>query len=242
MKKALSFILLFIPVLTFAMSFPYGSVMNFNPAYMVYNKNWSISYEMYFGKNESDLLIFQPFKDGFAGKIGLYTFGATSGVAYSVATKAGNLNIGSDFLISNYGTDLSVTLGLGMVEQISQNFDLSVRMPQVLTYTYQKGISVYPNFEAGVNFLNAYWNAGAFLSIGQMVSGGVLANLSIFNFQILARLSGGYVPQIPSLSQNSFDLNVESSIGSISFAYLYRNAWGTYNPEQLNGFRVSAKW
>lgn len=242
MKKAFSFLLLFIPLFSFAMSFPYGSVMNFNPAYMVYNKNWSVSYEMYFGGSQMNLMIFQPFKDGFAGKLGLYTDGATSGIAYSIATKAGNINMGTDFLISNHGTNLCINLGFGMVESISKNLDLSVRMPEILTYIYLNGISVSPNLEVSLNFPYNYWSAGAFLSIGQFVSGGITGNLSILDFQILARLSGGYIPQTPSLTQNTFDFNLESKIGSMSFAYLYRYVWGTYVQGQINGFRVSAQW
>lgn len=136
-----------IPVLTFAsVSFPYGSVMNFNPAYMVYNTQWSVSYETYFGTpQQMDLAIFQPFENGFAGKLGFYTSGATSGIAYSIATKSGNLNVGSDFLISTYGTNLSVDFGAGMINRISNHLDLSVRLPDVLTYTYGRSINVYPN-------------------------------------------------------------------------------------------------
>jgi hypothetical protein len=101
----LAIFVLIIPALTFAsVSFPYGSVMNFNPSYMVYNTQWSVSYETYFGEpQQMDFVIFQPFKNGFAGKLGFYTSGSTSGIAYSVAAKSGNLNVGSDFLISDYG-------------------------------------------------------------------------------------------------------------------------------------------
>ncbi|MGC8707110.1 MAG: hypothetical protein ACP5R1_00070 [Athalassotoga sp.] len=232
-----------IPVLTFAaVSFPYGSVMNFNPSYMIYNTQWSVSYETYFGEpQQMDFVIFQPFKNGFAGKLGFYTSGATSGIAYSVATKSGNLNFGSDFLISDYGTNVSLNFGAGMVEKILQNLDLSVRLPNVLTYTYGKSINVYPNFEVGLNLPYEYWSLGAFLSVNQFVSGGFWGSLSAFNIQALARIYGGYIPSTPSITQNVFDFNLQGSIGSMSFAYLYKYVWGT-TKSQENGFRISAEW
>ncbi len=247
MKRYLfTIIFLVVPILTFAsspLSFPYGSVMNFNPSYMVYNTKWSASYETYFNESKMDFAIFQPFENGFAGKLGFYTDGATSGIAYSVATRSGNTNLGSDFLISTYGTNLSVNLGAGIVQRISQNLDLSVRMPDILTYTYNKGINTsnFSNFEIGVNFPYDYWSAGAFLSISQFVSGGIWGSLSAFNIQALARIQGGYIPSTPSVTQNIFDFNLQGSIGSMSFAYLYEYVWGN-TKNQENGFRISVQW
>ncbi len=244
-RYLLTIFFLVIPILTFAsspVSFPYGSIMNFNPSYMVYNTQWSVSYETYFDETQQmDFAIFQPFENGFAGKLGFYTSGATSGIAYSVATKAGNLNLGSDFLISTYGTNVSVNFGAGMVQRISQNLDLSVRLPNVLTYTYDKSINISPNFEVGLNFPYDYWSAGTFLSVSQFVSGGIWGSFSAFNIQALARIQGGYIPSVPSVTQNIFDFNLQGSIGSISFAYLYEYAWGT-TKNQENGFRISAQW
>ncbi len=242
-RYLLTLFFLVIPVLTFAaLSFPYGSIMNFNPAYMVYNTRWSVSYETYFGvPQQMDFAIFQPFKNGFAGKLGFYTSEATNGIAYSIATKSGDLNIGSDFLISTYGTNISVSFGAGMIEKILQNLDLSVRLPDVLTYTYDKGINVYPNFEVDLNLPYDYWSAGAFLSVNQFVSGGIWGSLSAFNVQALARIQGGYIPSTPSITQNVFDFNLQSSIGSMSFAYLYEYTWGITTGQE-NGFRISAQW
>lgn len=243
MRKIIIIIFLIaVPIFVFASVFPYGSVMNFNPAYMVYNTKWSVSYETYFNESQMDFMIFQPFEDNFAGKLGFYTDGATSGIAYSIAAGSGKMNFGSDFLISTYGTNLSVNFGAGMVEKIFQNLDLSVRLPDVITYTYGKSINVYPNLEIGLNLPYNYWSAGTFLSVNQFVSGGIWASISAFNLQVLARVSGGYIPDTPSVTQNTFDLNLQGSVGSVDFTYLYRNVWGSAGKSETNGFRISADW
>lgn len=243
MKKFIIMIfLIIVPIFIFASTFPYGSVMNFNPAYMVYNTKWSVSYETYFKTSQMDFVIFQPFENNFAGKLGFYTDEATSGIAYSIATGSGNLNFGYDFLISTYGTDLSINFGAGMIEKIFQNLDLSVRLPDMLMYTYGKGINVYPNFEIGLNFPYDSWSAGTFFSVNQFVSGGIWASASAFNLQILARVSGGYIPNTPSITQNTFDLNLQGSVGSVDFMYLYKNVWGSAGKSETNGLRISADW
>jgi hypothetical protein len=241
MKKLSIFVVLsFIPVMIFG--FPYGSIMNFNPAYMVYNTQWDASYESYFGTDDMSLMVFQPFTNGFAGKLGIYTEQATSGIVYSLATQSGQLAMGMDFLLSNSGTTVALNVGAGIIQKLSENLDVTVRLPQMVSYIYNGGISVSPDLELGVDLPYQNWSAGTFLNIGQIMKGGIWGSVSLFNLQLLARMDGWYNTSILSSSENTFTFVSQYSIGSINFAYLYQKIWGNIEKSQTNGIRISMKW
>ncbi len=241
MKKILTIsILALIPISIFA--FPYGSVMNFNPAYMVYNTQWSVSYESYFNQPNMNLLIFQPFKNGFAGKLGFYTQQSTSGVVYGIATQFNKIAIGTDFLVSAYGTQLSIAIDAGAIQNISKNLDVTVRLPQIATYVYGHGISVSPDFEIGVDLPYENWSAGGTLEIGQTIKGSMWGSLAFFGVQALARIDSWYNTSILSSSENTFTFIGQYTLGSMNLAYIYQNIWGNISKSQTNGVRISLEW
>ncbi len=236
------FAVLLITMVAFA--FPEGSVLNFNPAYMVYNTKWSAAYEIYFGNKDMAFTVFQPFKNGFAGELGLYSEEATSGLVYSVATKSGNTSFGIDNTLSLSGTKVSVNVGIGVIQTFSQNYNIGIRLPKAIDYVYQEGVNVFPNFEVDLGTVFPNWTLEGFVGVDSaVVNGGVWGNFSFYGAQVYGRYRIGYDPNYPTMLDQKFDAVLQYSFGSMSFGYIYEYHFIDSDiQETFNGFRFSLDW
>ncbi|GEM_PF-1516629 len=230
----------------FAMSFPKESVMNFNPAYMVLNQKWSVSYETYFNNNKGmDFAVFQPFQDGFAGEIGLYSDEKTSGLIYSVASILGKTSVGAKFDLSSAGTSLKLNAGFGAIQRVWENLNLEFRAPNVITYVYGNGFKVKPNFELALSLPFKNWNASAFAGVEYpWVKSGLWGGISFFGAQIFGQYTYVYNSELPpDINGQIIDLTAQYSVGAMKFAYIYENEKYSYaysNTE--NGLRFTVEW
>ncbi len=224
-------------------NFPAGSVVNFNPAYMVNNSKWSFSYETYFNDG-MDFVVFQPFENGFAGKLGVYADKEGNGLLYSVASKRGNLALGGDFTLSNVGTHVGVEIGLGMLEKITANFYLDLRIPQAVSYVYNLGVKVHPNVRGALAWETKNWNIAAFGGIDYpWVKGGAWGSLSLLGFQLFGYLETGYNSSLSDVTKEEFDVVLQYTLSSVKTAYIYDYISSTSNNNQSKyGIRISVDW
>ncbi len=238
--------LLILPaIFAFAIDFPPESVMNFNPAYMVTNSKWLISYETYFG-DAMDLVVFQPFQNGFAGEVGLYANGKTNGVIYSVASSIGKVALGTKFDLSFVGTSLHVNTGFGVVQEVWKNADLELRVPNTVTYIYDKGFSVNTNFQLALSLVFKNWNAAAFAGVTYpWVKTGFWGGISFLGAQLFGRYTYEYDSELSSaVNEQIFDLTVQYSVGAMKFAYMFENDKHS-SPSlstKTNGLRFTVEW
>lgn len=246
LKKYLVFVvLILISSFMFAEGFPRGSALNFNPAYMVTNQKWSISYESYFEGKEMNLVAFQPFKDGFAGKIGVYADSKSKGIVYSIASVLGKTSAGLDFDLCSNGTSVSITTGLGTIQKVWENLSVEFRIPKALTYIYDRGMEVHPNFDMTLSALFNNFNVAGFAGVEYpWVKGGTWGSFSFFGMQVYGYYETGYdVKMSSSVSEQKLDAIIQYSVGNMKFAYIYEN----YTDSSLsnvnrNGLRVSIEW
>lgn len=232
--------------LDFAVNFPSESVMNFNPAYMVVNQKWSISYETYFGNKGMDFAVFQPFQDGFAGEIGLYVNEKTSGMTYSIASILGKTSVGASFDLSIEGTSLKLSAGFGAIQRIWENLNLELRVPSVITYVYNNGFTVEPNFEVALSLPFKNWNTAAFVGVKYpWVKTGLWGGISFWGAQIFGQYTYEYNSVMSSATNGQiFDLVAQYSIGAMKFAYIYENRKysDSHLNKEINGLRFTVEW
>lgn len=244
MKSLWISLLAVVSISVIAFAFPEGSVLNFNPAYMVYNTKWSSSYEIYFDKPDMGLVVFQPFKNGFAGKLGFYSEEATSGLVYSIAARSGNVSFGMDSSLSLSGTAISVNVGLGAIQEFFHNFNFGIRLPNVLSYVYQKGVNVFPNFELDLGAVFQNWTLGGFVGVdSKIVNGGMSGSLSLYGAQVSGVYRMGYDPRYPTMLDQKFDMVLQYSFGALDLGYIYE--YHFIDPaiqKTTNGLRFSLEW
>ncbi len=221
-----------------------GSALNFNPAYMVINQKWSISYESYFEGNEMNFVVFQPFKDGFAGKIGVYENNETNGIAYSVASILGKTSVGMDFDLCHDGTSVSITAGMGTIQKIWENVSVEFRIPKALTYVYEKGMEVHPNFNITLSALFDNFNFAGFAGVKYpWVKGGAWGSLSLFGIQLYGYYETGYDVGFSAVNEQKLDALIQYSIGNMKLAYIYENYTNSLKSSvNRNGLRISIEW
>ncbi len=242
-KFVILFLVLSLGTLSMA-DFPVGSVVNFNPAYMTSNTKWSFSYEDYLSKG-MDFVIFQPFENGFAGKLGFYSDEDGNGFLYSVATKKGNLSMGGDFELSSVGTRVGIEMGLGMVKKIEGNLYLDLRIPRAVSYVYGVGVKAYPNLRTALTWEDKSWGVGAFGSVNYpWISMGGWANLSFFGLQGFGYFETGYNSMLSGVvTEERFDFILQYSISSVKFAYIYDYISRTSEKTcTKQGIRISLDW
>ncbi len=249
MRKAyFVFVVLMIGLMlfAFAVNFPSESVMNFNPAYMVSNQKWSISYETYFGNKGMDFAVFQPFQNGFAGEFGLYANEKTSGMIYSIASSLGKTFVGASFDLSIEGTSIKVNAGFGAVQRIWENLNLEFRVPSVVTYIYNSGFAVEPNFKVALSLLSKNWNAAAFVGVKYpWVKTGLWGGISFWGAQLFGQYTYEYNSEMSSaINGQIFDLTAQYSVGAMKFAYIYesRKYSDTHLNEECTGLRFTVEW
>ena len=233
-------------VYAIAVDFPVGSAMNFNPAYMVSNAKWSFSYETYFEGQKMNFVAFQPFENGFSGKLGVYADGEGKGMVYSIASKRENLAVGSDFLLSNEASSIALSVGIGMTQNILKNLVFDLRVPQALTYTYEKGIEVHPNAKMALNFEGRNWNAALFGGVNYpWVNGGAWGSVSIFGIQAYGYLETGYDSSESGSEESKINFILQYTLSNIKLAYIHGRHTFTI-PENKNetndGVRVLVEW
>jgi hypothetical protein len=229
-----------------AADFPVGSAMNFNPAYMASNAKWSFSYETYFEGQKMNFVAFQPFENGFAGKLGVYADGKGNGIVYSIASKRGSLAVGSDFLLSNEASSIALSVGIGMTQNVLENLVFDLRVPQALTYIYERGIEVHPNAKMALNFEEKNWNAALFGGVDYpWVNGGAWGSVSIFGIQAYGYLETGYDSSKSGVEELKLNFILQYTLSNVKLAYIYGSHTFT-TPENKNetnnGIRVSVEW
>ncbi len=226
--------------------FPMGSVMNFNPAYMVSNTKWALSYESYFEGQKMNIMVFQPFENGFAGKIGFYTDSKGNGIAYSIASKRGNLALGSDLTLSNSASSLSFDVGFGMIQNVLKNLIFDLRVPHAFTYVYKEGIQVHPNAKMALNFVKRNWNAALFAGIDYpWVSGGAWGSFSAFGAQAYLYFESGYDSSISTVEEQKLDFILQYTLSNVKLAYIYDSYSNTLMGKKSlksHGIRISVEW
>ncbi len=246
LKKCLVFVLLILTFsFMFAEDFPRGSALNFNPAYMVINQKWSVSYESYFEGKEMNFVVFQPFKDGFAGKIGVYADNKTNGIVYSVASVLGKTSAGVDFNLCSNGTSVSIIAGLGTIQKVWENLSVEFRIPKALTYVYNRGMEVHPNFDITLSALFNNFNFAGFAGVEYpWVKGGAWGSFSSFGMQVYGYYETGYDVELSSaVNEQKLDAIIQYSVGNMKFAYIYENYTDSFlSNVNRNGLRVSIEW
>lgn len=246
MKKYLVFVILFLASsFMLAEGFPMGSVLNFNPAYMVTNQKWSISYESYFEGKEMNFVVFQPFKDGFSGKIGVYADDRSNGIVYSIASVLGKTSAGLDFDLCSNGTSVSITAGLGTIQKVLGNLNVEFRIPKALTYVYNMGMEVNPNLNITLSALFNNFNVAGFAGVEYpWVKGGAWGSFSFSGMQLYGYYETGYDVEMSSaVSEQKLDAIIQYTIGNMKFAYIYENYTDSFLPNvNRNGLRVSIEW
>ena len=246
MKTKLFVVILSVLVVSFglAVNFPLGSVMNFNPAYMVNGTKWSFSYETYFEGQKMDFVVFQPFENGFAGKLGVYSDGNSNGLAYSIASKVNTLALGGDFLLSTDGTSVSLDVGFGMTQQILKNLIFDLRVPQTFLYTYNQGIEVHPNAKLSFDWEEKNWNVALFGGVDYpWVNGGVWGSFSFFGLQSYGYFEMGYNSTLAQVIEQRVDFILQYTLANIKLAYIYdSHSTSTLSTEENHGIRISVQW
>ncbi len=247
MKTKIAFLTLlttFGVILEMAAGFPVGSGMNFNPAYMTSNTKWSFSYETYFENQKMNFVVFQPFENGFAGKIGVFSDENGNGIVYSIASKRNGLSIGSDFSLSNDGTSVRLDASLGMTQELLENLIFDLRVPNAFSYIYNSGLEVHPNMKMAFDWVEKKWSASVFAGVDYpWVEGGIWSTLSLFGFQAYGYFEIGYDSTLSQVTEQKLDFILQYTLANVKLAYIYEDHTVSISgSEKTHGIRVSVEW